>query len=225
VPIIAIDLPVIYEDEGYEEKGESALHTDAIQILLMGLRAHFKPQSQVRVYSDLNLLYHPIKKKAYISPDVMVVAPSNPRPDELSSYRIGEDGPAPMLTAEVLSPRTAQQGDLSFKQEVLSFIKVREYLLVDPTGQFMEKRLLLRRLEADGAWTDVVDSDGGITSELGFRVIIDSDGKFRVVDGATGHKYLRADEAEEALQKIEIEKAQLEAEIACLKARSTEPMN
>jgi Uma2 family endonuclease len=228
LPIIAIDMPVIFEDEGQEEMGDSAPHTLAIQILHLAIEAHLSDRPELRVYSNLNLFYHPINRSAYASPDVMVVKPFQPLPESLSSYRIGEDGPVPLLALEVLSPRTAQQGDLTQKPRIYAQCGVPEYILVDPTGVYLEEQLLIRRLQPDESWADSQDADGGVTSTLGFRIIFDDDGKIRVVNSATGMRYVRPREAQaevEARLKAEEEKriaeeraGELEAEVARLKA-------
>jgi hypothetical protein len=141
----------------------------------------------------------------------MVVAPSKDLGQYATSYRIGVDGPAPVLTAEILSARTAQQRDLDEKMEVYALIGVPEYLIVDVTGQFLPERLLLKRLQSDRSWSDHQDADGGVTSEWGFRVIIDADGRPRVLNARTGQKYVRPDEAEQQIRELKQELNKLRA--------------
>src|SRR5438093_205740 len=69
LPIIAIDMPVMYEDEGQEEMGESILHVQTDDIIRTGLLAHFSNRPDLRVFTDLNMYYHPIDLFAYVSPD------------------------------------------------------------------------------------------------------------------------------------------------------------
>src|SRR4051812_34134961 len=103
LPILAVDMPVLYEDEGQEEMGESRPHTTTEAILRFALVAHFRTRPGCEVLSDMNLYYHRVDRLAYVSPDVMVVTPFAPLPPDLKSYRIGQNGPAPVLTVEVLS--------------------------------------------------------------------------------------------------------------------------
>jgi Tfp pilus assembly protein FimV len=126
----------------------------------------------------------------------MVVKPAKDLGDEVTSYRVGRDGPPPELAAEVLSKRSAQQQDMTNKPDVYSFIGVAEFILIDVTGKFLPQRLLLKRLEKDGSWTDLQDADGGVTSRLGFCLRIDDDARLRVVNRETGQAYPRPDEAE-----------------------------
>ncbi len=212
LPIIAIDLPVLYEDEGQEEMGEHTLHTLTDNIIALGLAEHLATRPDHHVFANLNLHYHPIDEGAYVSPDQMVVIADLPPTPSLGSYRVGETGPAPILVVEVLSKRTYQQQDISptGKLVIYADLGVPEYILVDVTGQFLPQRLLLKRLQPDildemgyPTWQDVQDPDGGVTSQLGFRLIIEDDGQVRMLDAASGRRYLRPSEVAAHRQQAE----------------------
>jgi Uma2 family endonuclease len=216
--VVATDLPEIYEDDGYDDMGDSAPHSDAIQILFFGIKAHLARQPQFQVFTNLNVYYHPTKPQAYFSPDVMVITPRS-RLENAKSYRIDADNPPPMLVIEVLSPRTAQQGDLAVKPVIYGKLGIPEYLLVDPQGLFLETAIAMRKLQADGSWHDTLDEDGGVSSDLGFRVIHDDDGELRVLNAATGQRYVRPGEAEvEAMARRRAEELQRQEEQARLRA-------
>lgn len=215
IPVIAIDLPVIYEDEGQEEMGEADPHFESIAILRYGLKAHLSDHPQYRVFSDLNLYYHRLDPNAYVSPDEMVVCPARDLGEQVTSYLLHRDGPAPLLTIEVLSRRSHQQQDTSNKPDIYARMGVAEYILVDAGGQFLPQRLLLKRIQPDGQWIDEQDADGGVTSGLGFRLIIDDKGQLRVLNAKTGEPYARPDEAEQHRQahlRAEAERQRAEAE-------------
>lgn len=220
LPIIATDLPVMYEDEGQEEMGETETHYDSIAILRYGLKAHLADHSQYRVFSDLNLYYHPLDLYAYISPDVMAVAPGRELGEQVTSYRLNKDGPGPVFTAEVLSRRSHQQQDTTNKPQICADMGVAEYVLIDVTAEFLPQRLMLKRLQSDRQWLDEQDNDGGVTSNLGFRLVIEEDSRLRVINAKTGERYARPDEAEfhrQALKQAEqrrttAEQQRLEAE-------------
>ncbi len=219
--------PLLYEDDEEGDMGDSNLHTLTIGILLFGLRAHFRSRPQFRAYANLNLYYHPSDRRAYVSPDIMVVAPDSPSED-VSSYRVGEDGPAPLLTTEVLSERSAQQRDLQDKVTVYALLRVPEYVLIDVTGEFLPQRLLLKRLEPDGSYIDEQDADGGVTSQRGFRLLIEADGQLRLLDAATGQPYARPGEAQAELEKrvqAEALVRDLEAELARLRQQIQDQQN
>jgi hypothetical protein len=218
IPIIAVDIPIMYEDEGQDEVGETDIHWRCCEILRNGLIAHFGPDSPYRVFSDLNLYYHPVDRWAYVTPDTFAVIPFQPLPEKVTSYRFGEAGPAPDVVMEVLSRRSAQQQDLTNKPEIYSKMGsgVPEYILVDVTGDFMPKKLVLKRLQPeDLTWIEEQDPDGGVTSRLGFRVIIDHDGMIRLLNAETGRPYPRPEEIYlemTAREQAELEKQQAEQE-------------
>ena len=212
LPIIAIDLPVLYEDEGQEEMGEHTIHTLTDDIIRLGLESHLAERPNHHVFSNLNLHYHRIDKNAYISPDEMVVVAELPPHPSMGSYRVGETGPAPILAVEVLSRRTYQQQDVSptGKPVIYAELGVAEYILVDVRGEFLPQQLLLKRLNEEmqdengvPTWQDEQDADGGVTSQLGFRLIIEADGQVRVLDATSGRRYLRPEEVEMSRQQAE----------------------
>lgn len=207
------DLPILFEDDGYEEMGESLAHSDTEAIIRFGLKAHLLERPELSVLSDMNLHYHRLERTAYVSPDVMVVEPSHPLEIDLASYRVGEDGPMPMLTVEVLSKRTYQQQDLAKKMEVYRRKGVAEYIVVDVTHRFLKEGIQLRRRRRNGTWMVLRDEDGGITSNLGFRIRIMADGAVRVFNSATERGYPRPEEAEsEAAARLRAERERDRAE-------------
>ena len=212
---LANDLPILYEDEAEGDMGETSQHVDSDKILHICLEAHLAARPELRVFSNMNLYYrdeplHPrTKSRPYVSPDTMVVKPYKALPRDVSSYTVGRDGPAPILTAEILSARSAQQRDRREKVTLYAGLNVPEYVLVDATGRFLPERLLLKRLQPDGAWKDERDPDGGVTSQLGFRLIIDTDGRLRMINAVTGQRYARPDEAQAAADAAQATAAEL----------------
>ncbi len=199
------ELPILHEDDPEFEMGEANLHSLAEHILRYGIAAHLVRRPEFRVFSNLNLHYQPKFPSVYISPDVMAVRPLDPKREDVTAYFIGRDGPAPLFVSEVLSERTAAEGDLGEKLWIYAMIGVEEYVLVDLLGKFLPQRLLLKRLQPDRTWRDEQDADEGVTSCLGFRVIIDHDGRLRVVNAATGKPYVRPDEADQRIRALEAE--------------------
>jgi len=193
-------LPLLYEDEG-TEMGESSLHKLTCDILHYGLEFFFGAHAPWRVLSNVNLYYSDDDPSAYVSPDIMALKPFEPLPTDLASYRIEEDGPRPELVAEVLSYRTYQEGDLSSKPILYGGLGIEEYIIADTTGELLPRKLVILKRQHDGSWNDEQDADGGITSRLGFRVIIDPDGQLRVLDAATGQRFGRPRETQEAIDR------------------------
>jgi hypothetical protein len=57
------------------------------------------------------------------------------------------------------------------------------------------------------------DADGGVTSKLGFRLIIEHDSQVRALDVATGKRYVRPREAQ-----TEATRAGTQTKASCLEA-------
>lgn len=234
-PLPKVDgCPIFFEDDDEGDMGESNPHVISDEIAHVCVKAHLASRPEFQVYSNMNLYYRPRgyvegQRLPYVSPDVMVVKPFQRLPEDVSSYFLGQDGPAPLSATEILSPRSAQQRDLNDKLPIYSYIGIEEYILVDRTGVFLPEKLLIKRLQGDGTWKDERDADGGVTSRLGFRFIIEADGQLRVVDGASGKKYVRPDEAQaeaEARRQAEERVRQLEAELKKLRGNTpTENQN
>lgn len=213
-PVRMDPLPLLYEDEEEGDLGESDPHVTTTEILHVCLQAHLAEQVHYQIFANMNLYYpanRPVEpsREPFVSPDIMVVAPAI-RQEDRTSYKIGRDGPAPVLTMEVLSERSAQQRDLKDKLTLYAGLGIAEYILVDPLGSFLPKRLLLKRLQPSGDWQDEQDPDGGVTSRLGFRLLIDpADGWLRVRHASSGYQYTRPREAEARVRELEEEVARL----------------
>lgn len=226
LPPIFTSIPVIYEDDEYEDilMGENWGHFDAGNILFNCLRAHLKRHHpDMLAACNLNCYYldKPKSKKSgrkpYFSSDLMIV-----RPDKYvakpPSYTIERDGPPPFFVCEILSQLSGTIRDPIEKPEIYAKLGVSEYLLIDELGRFLPQPLLLKKLRADRTWEDFLDDDGGITSQLGFRVT--HDGELHVLDAASGKPYVRPNEAEEEVELLERQKQSIER-----KARNLERRN
>lgn len=211
---IATDLPVLYEDESVE-MGESLIHFRTEGILYYCFEDFFRRQGgEATVLPNMNLYYSEDDPGAYVSPDVMVVPVKVPA--NITSYRVSDARPVPFLVVEVLSSRTAQQGDLLLKPQLYAALGVQEYLLVDATAQFLKEKLLLKT-RTNGGWVDRFDTGQGVESQYGFRIQFEPDGMIRLSNATSGRRHPRPGEVFEAFEEIE----RLKAEVAKLKSQSS----
>ena len=121
----------------------------------------------------------------YVSSQVTVIVqvpgrrrPWQPKPDlfvvvgvppvQRTSYDAGREGPMPQFVLEVASESTWRE-DVAGKRDAYAGAGVREYLVFDPTGQFLGERV--RAWRAGGAgfepWPAVVRTDGQAVWESG----------------------------------------------------------
>jgi Uma2 family endonuclease len=204
-PVTPDGIPIMFEDEGQEEMGDTDFHTRTIEILKYGFKAFLADRPGFEVYSNLNLYYLKDPATAYISPDVMIVQPARPLGPMLRSYRMGKHGPRPVFMAEVLSKRSGQQSDFDKKPLICAKIGTPEYMLIDVTETYLDEGVILNVFQRGGSWQRVQDPDLGVTSALGFRVVIEADGWPRVINAATGERYYRPGEAEARVRELEAE--------------------
>ncbi len=224
-PLWIDNIPILYEDEDEGDMGESNPHVLADEILHVCMQVHMlRYHPGHHVFSNMNLYYRsgpPHRTTGslpYVSPDSMIVKPAQNVDQNTRSYTIGKDGPAPLLTLEVLSERSAQQRDLKEKITLYARLGVAEYILVNESGTYLPECLLLKRLQPDGTYLDEKDPDGGVTSKLGFRILLQADG-LGVIDQATGLRYVRPMEAEERLRSEKETRRRTEADLRDAEAK------
>lgn len=200
------ELPILYEDDKEGDLGEVNRHVLSDETLHICLMAHFASKPKLRVYSNMNLYYDPgLTPLPYVSPDLMVVKPRRTLDEDVRSYHIGIDGPAPMLTGEVLSERSYEQSDLDEKITLYARLGIPEHILIDVPGEMLPERLLLKRLCEDGTYADEQDADGGVTSRYGFRLVLGQGGRLQVVNSKTRKAYVPPHEAQARVESAEVE--------------------
>jgi Uma2 family endonuclease len=109
--------------------GESAPHLALIVYLISLLRQLFSEQS-CAVYGNLNFYQTLNPHERPLAPDVAVIK-GIPYDPDVSSWKVGQDGPAPQVVFEVLSKRTWER-DLVEKPAAYGGMGVQEYFAYDP---------------------------------------------------------------------------------------------
>jgi Uma2 family endonuclease len=118
---------------------ETDWHRTLMIALIQTLEAWFAEQPLVYVSGNLLVFYVPGNKRRHVSPDVFVVkgVPKRQRPN----YLIWEEGKGPDLVIELTSSSTRNE-DLNKKFHLYQkTLKVREYFLFDPRGDYLKPPL------------------------------------------------------------------------------------
>jgi Uma2 family endonuclease len=116
-----------------EEVSQGLPNFRAIQYLLAVLEWLFHNQN-VGIVADF-MFYLPGREESKISPDVAVVNRlDTTTKNSLSSYAVGEDGPAPRVVFEVASKNTWKH-DLTKKLTTYAMLEVAEYFAFDPNPE------------------------------------------------------------------------------------------
>ena len=181
----------LFDSEEQDEPLAGQDHHDTIDGLHYPLRGRLAGPA-CYVAAELRVHRDPANLRDYREPDILVAlgVPDRVRP----RYDLWEEQKAPDLVIEVLSPSSWDNKDLTEKREWYRKVGVREYVVLDPSGDFApEPRLQAWRLsdQANGSANVHRTSSGEqpLWSELipfGWRVV---DNWVRVVDQASGEVF------------------------------------
>jgi hypothetical protein len=109
------------------------------------LKLHYAGQP-VYVSGNILLFYQPGNRRRHVSPDVLVVKGLDPHDRE--NYLLWEEGRPPNVVIEVTSDSTRDE-DLYDKFEIYrDQIRIVEYFLFDPRGDYLKPALQGYRLKA-----------------------------------------------------------------------------
>jgi Uma2 family endonuclease len=163
---------------------ETDHHRNLMVVLIEILKAWFASQQQVYVSGNLLLFYVRGNKRRHISPDVFVVK-GVPKGDRLN-YILWEEGKSPQLVIELTSSSTRHEDVRRKFQLYQDTLKVQEYFLFDPHGDYLDPQLQGYRLRG-GAYQPVRAVQGRLPSRV-LDLHLEQDGDYlRLYDPATGH--------------------------------------
>jgi Uma2 family endonuclease len=182
---------------------ETDHHRDLMLALIETLKTWFA--SNDRIYVSGNLLYYyvPGDKRRHVSPDVFVVrgVPNHRR----KYYLAWEEGKHPSVVIELTSSSTRREDTRKKFELYRDVLKVKEYFLYDPYGDYLKPQLQGYRL-AKGQYVPIALRDGRMPSQ-GLGLHLEADGNdVRLYDPATNAWLLTPSErAEEAEDRAEIQ--------------------
>jgi Uma2 family endonuclease len=185
------------------------LMTDLIETLT----DHFADRPNVYVSGNLLLFYEEGNKRRHVSPDVMVVfgVPKYPR----LNYRVWIEGKVPSVVIELTSSTTRREDQTKKLTLYRDVLKVPEYILFDPFGDYLEPRFQGYRL-IDGDYRPIRLKDGRMKcKKLGLELIQDGN-DLRLIEPATG---VRLPTRQERVVAAEAEAARLQQELDVIRGR------
>lgn len=199
---------IYYPESDGQPMAESDLHRKEMIYLLDALEVHFHAAPNVYVAGNLLLYYAEGFPKKCVAPDVFVVkgVPKGNR----GSYKLWVEGVAPVFVVEVTSESTRGE-DMRDKKDLYQRLRVEEYFLHDPLGDYLEPNLQGYRL-VQGRYQPIEpDEDGSmISSTLGLILQSESSGleegsRLRLVDPATGESLRTHLESEDEIARLRAE--------------------
>ena len=196
----AIDYPT---SDG-QPMAETEEHLRVMIETLLVLKHRYADDPMTYVQGNMLMYYERGDRHRHVAPDVFVVK-GIPKQTRLN-YLVWEEGKGPDFVLEISSQSTILV-DLQTKHEVYrSILKVSEYILFDPLGDYLSPTLKGFRLVGD-RYESIAMVDGRLPSEV-LGLDLEADGAtLRFYDPEVGGWLLtpmeRADEAEEKLVRLQ----------------------
>jgi Uma2 family endonuclease len=196
------------------EVPESELHRNLMWDLIAMLKLFFTGQ-QVFATGDLLVFYEPGNRRRHVSPDVWVARGVSPHLRD--NYLIWEEPRGPEFVIELTSRSTANVDRTTKFDLYRDVLRVREYFLFDPRGEYLEPTLQGFRLRA-GQYQPIRPRAGRLPSQV-TGLHLEADGQtLRLWNPETQSWLLTPAERIEA----EVERAEAEAERAEAEAERAE---
>jgi Uma2 family endonuclease len=199
--------------------GETGFHVKCALALMAALEYHYRHRTDVYVGGNLFVYYNPNDPADVVCPDVFIAF--GVRSGERRTWKVWEEGKGPDVVFELTSKGTRRE-DRYTKPAIYEELRVSEYFLFDPEGDYLQPRLQGFRLTA-GGYQPL--SGARLTSEQ-LKLELFVEGNFvRLYDPAksttlpmlTEYADLAQNAQERALQEAEARRA-AEAEVARLRA-------
>jgi Uma2 family endonuclease len=215
------DRDVHYPESDGEPWAEGEIQGEEMVRITETLQDYFDGRPDVYVWMNLFVYYERGNPAAVIAPDVFVVfgVPKRPR---RRSFRIWEEGAPPAVVVEVTSEST-RDVDLRQKWARYALIGVREYVMYDPTADYLAPPLQCPRLAGSDYQPMPAGPDGMFLSDalgLGLKLV---DGRLQLFDRRTGERLLsrpeRINREVAARHAAEARAAELERQIEDLRTR------
>ncbi len=179
--------------------GETPLHRDNLFVAVKVLERHFARDPLVYVSGNMFVYYQRGDRRKHVSPDVFAVF-GVPKDKERDAYFVWEeDGHMPDVVIELTSASTKDE-DIDDKMYLYKTeLRVPEYFLFDPRGEYLNPSLQGYRLRA-GEYLPIEMVDGRLPSEV-LGLHLERGGEnLRFYDPASDHWLPTPDEREEALE-------------------------
>ena len=212
---------VFYPESDGKPMAETTQHRDVMIELIVGLRDWFADDPLAYVSGNEFLYWVEGNPRRNVSPDVWFVRGIDKAVVRPSYKTWLEGGKGPEFVIELTSPSTRREDRGKKFRIYRDDLKVFEYFLFDPLGEYLKPRFQGYRL-AEGEYRPIEPVDGRLPSEfLGLH--LEPEGHFlRLHDPATGRRLLnrleRLEEAERGRREAEAEIDRLRRELEALRA-------
>jgi Uma2 family endonuclease len=203
---------------------ESDLHRDLGIYVIEALKAHFAPRPEVYVSGNNFVYWEEGNPRAVISPDAYVVLGVGMRPrDCYMAWK--EGGQLPDVVFEFTSRKTRREDTDKKRPLYERALRVPEYFLFDPTGDYLAPRFQGYRLDG-GQYVPLEIVDGRVHSDVLGLDLVQRGERLRLFNPENGEWLLSPSELLEARaqerSRAEAERSRAETERARAEAAEAE---
>lgn len=220
VPTVSTPIEPEYPTGDSRPVGETPLHRDNLLVSVKVLDRHFIDDPMVYVSGNMFVYYQRGDRRKHVSPDVFAVF-GVPKDKDRDAYFVWEEeGHAPDVVIELTSASTKDE-DIDDKMYLYKTeLRVPEYFLFDPRGEYLDPSLQGYRLLA-GEYAPIEMIDGRLPSEV-LGLHLERGGEnLRFYDPKTDEWLPTPDEREEALE-VERDRERSERERLAAELRRSE---
>jgi Uma2 family endonuclease len=190
--------PVEYPTSDGKPMAETDFHYLIMTAMRQTLDSRFANEPMVYVSGNLLMYYEQGNKRKHVSPDVFVV--KGVQKKKRLYYLTWEEGKNPNAVLEITSKSTRKEDTDTKFVLYRDVLKVKEYFLFDPFGDYLKPDRLRGYRLRKGEYVPITPVDGRMPSQvLGLHLERDAD-NLRLYDPATKSWLLtpdeRADQAE-----------------------------
>lgn len=175
----------LYPSSDGKPMAETDQHAELMIYFKEALRHHYADRPDVYVSGNNFIYYEEGNPKARISPDCYVVFGAGMRlRNSFMTWREGNLLPAVVFE---FTSRSTRREDTHTKRPLYeSALRVPEYFLFDPTGDYLRPRLQGFRLGAEGRYVALEAADGRLHSEQLNLDLVPEGTTLRLFDPARG---------------------------------------
>ncbi|MCX6367219.1 MAG: Uma2 family endonuclease [Armatimonadetes bacterium] len=203
---------VHYPDADGKPMAETDAHRFLISNSVSALIWHFTNRADSVYVSGNNFMYFSEgDPKARISPDCYVVF--GPAQRDRNSYRSWDENDAlPSVVFEFTSKKT-QKEDVSDKMQTYEQLRIPEYFLFDPTGDYLKPALRGYRITPIGMYSPIAPQEDGrlVSEQLGLELVADGV-RLRFFNPTTGEFLPTLAEAQSEIARLRAELERLKGQ-------------
>jgi Uma2 family endonuclease len=210
--------PIVYPTSDGKPMAETDKHCDLMIYARQALKVYYLDRPDVYVSGNNFLFWQEGDPKKRVSPDCYIVFGVGMR--QRDSYKAWEEGgKLPDVVFEFTSRKTRGEDTHTKRPLYEQVLKVKEYFLFDPTGDYLKPRLQGYRLEGE-SYVPLELAGGRLYSELLELELVQEGENLYLYDPARGERLLTPVELARRAREAEAENARLRAELETLRRQN-----